>query len=90
MWYGRTFKAHRDITHTLGGDGQPAGYAGLVREGRFEEALACIERAMLHTPDDPDLLNCKGVALRGLGRYDEAVACFARSLEIDPRDRRAS
>ncbi len=59
-------------------------------DGEFEDALGAFEQALLLNQDDPDLWNHKGVALRSLGRYDESVECFNRSLEIDPRDKRAS
>ena len=61
-----------------------------LEDGKFENALACFEQALLQNQTDPDLWNNKGVALRSLGRYDEAIECFNRSLEIDPRDKRAS
>ena len=59
-------------------------------EGKFEDALACFDQALLQNQTDPDLWNQKGVVLRSLGRYDEAIECFNRSLQIDPRDKRAS
>jgi Flp pilus assembly protein TadD len=58
----------------------------LIIDGNFEEALSYFEQAMIIQPNNPDLLNKKGVALRGLGRYDEALECFNRSLQLDPRD----
>ena len=62
----------------------------LLEEGKFEQALAFFEQALLKNPNDPDLLNSKGVVLRSLGRYDEAIECFNKSLEIDPRDKHSS
>ena len=56
----------------------------------FESALGFFERALALDPDNADLWNRRGVALRGMGRYEEAVRCFERSLEIEPRDRDAS
>jgi Flp pilus assembly protein TadD len=58
----------------------------LILDGNFEEALSYFEQAIVMQPNNPDLLNKKGVALRGLGRYDEALECFNRSLQLDPRD----
>ncbi|MGB9124722.1 MAG: tetratricopeptide repeat protein [Nitrosotalea sp.] len=58
----------------------------LIIDGNFEEALSYFEQAIVMQPNNPDLLNKKGVALRGLGRYDEALECFNRSLQLDPRD----
>jgi Flp pilus assembly protein TadD len=62
----------------------------LILDGNFEEALSYFEQAIIMQPNNPDLLNKKGVALRGLGRYDEALECFNRSLQLDPRDLDAS
>lgn len=57
-----------------------------IIEGNFDEALSCFDQVIIVQPNNPDLLNKKGVALRGLGRYDEAIECFNKSLQIDPRD----
>ena len=56
----------------------------------FEDALSFFDQALLLKPDDPDLWNDKGIALRSLGRYDEASYCYNRSLQLDPRDRSSS
>ena len=61
-----------------------------IKDGNFEDALDFFEQALLLKPDDPDLWNQKGVALRSLGRYDEASECYNRSLQLDPRDRASS
>jgi tetratricopeptide (TPR) repeat protein len=62
----------------------------LMNDGKFDDALGFFEQALLLNPDDPDLWNHKGVALRSLGRYEESMECFNKSLEIDPRDKHAS
>ncbi|MFQ5572738.1 MAG: tetratricopeptide repeat protein [Nitrosopumilaceae archaeon] len=61
-----------------------------LNEGKFEEALGFFEQALLLDQNNPELWNNKGVALRSIGRYDEAIECFNKSLEIDPRDKKAS
>lgn len=61
-----------------------------LEEERFDEALAFFEQALLLNQDDPDLWNYKGVTLRSIGRHQEAMDCFNKSLEIDPRDKKAS
>ena len=53
-----------------------------LNDGSFEDALSYFEQALLLKPDDPDLWNQKGVALRSLGRYDEASECYNKSLAI--------
>lgn len=62
----------------------------LLENGKFEEALAFFEQALLLDQSNPELWNHKGIALRSVGRYDEALECFNKSLEIDPRDKKAS
>ena len=52
--------------------------------------LDSLNRHFFLNQDDPDLWNCKGVALRSLGRYEESMECFNKSLEIEPRDKHAS
>ena len=61
-----------------------------LNDGNFEDALSYFEQALLLKPDDPDLWNQKGVALRSLGRYNEASECYNKSLQLDPRDRASS
>jgi Flp pilus assembly protein TadD len=61
-----------------------------IEDGQFEEALSHFEQALILQPNNPDVLNKKGVALRGLGRYNEALECFNKSLQLDPRDLDAS
>lgn len=61
-----------------------------LEDGDFDSALGIFEDALSRHPANPDLWNCKGVALRGLGRYAESSECFEESLRIDPRDRYSS
>ena len=62
----------------------------LIIDGNCEDALSYFDQAIVIQPNNPDLLNKKGVALRGLGRYNEALECFNKSLQLDPRDLDAS
>jgi len=62
----------------------------LLEACKFEEALGFFDQALLLNQNDPELWNHKGVALRSMGRYDEAIECFNKSLELDPRDKKAS
>lgn len=62
----------------------------LLDEDKFEDALGFFEQALLLNQNDPELWNYKGIALRSMGRYDEALECFNKSLELDPRDKKAS
>ena len=62
----------------------------LLEAGKFEEALGFFDQALLLNQNDPELWNHKGVTLRSMGRYDDAIDCFNKSLELDPRDKKAS
>ncbi|MFC1981628.1 tetratricopeptide repeat protein [Chloroflexota bacterium] len=64
--------------------------ASLVEEGRNEEALYYLDRAVEILPSDSWALYNRGVALSRLGKYDEALVCFDKMLEIDPESRLAS
>lgn len=62
----------------------------LLSESKFEEALGFFDQALFLNQNDPELWNHKGVVLRSMGRYNEALECFNKSLELDPRDKKAS
>ncbi|HLT35434.1 MAG TPA: tetratricopeptide repeat protein [Enhygromyxa sp.] len=53
----------------------------LQREG---EALASVEQALEHMPDDPRTLYTHGWALANLGRLAEARVSMARVVELEP------
>ena len=61
-----------------------------LESGDFNKALGFFEQALLLNPQNPDLWNYKGTALRSLGRYSESMECFNNSLKIDPRDKFSS
>lgn len=51
---------------------------------RYEEALADWNRALELKPDDPEILNNRGVTYDDLRRYDKALADYNRALEVRP------
>ncbi len=51
---------------------------------RFAEALRAYDRALELDPDDADLHDKRGLALRNLGRLEEAASAFSRAIELDP------
>lgn len=53
--------------------------------GRAEEALVCVNRALVLNPETDLLWTNKGIALRSLGEHQEALACHDRSIEINPQ-----
>jgi len=61
-----------------------------MEKPRSVGALSFFEQAMILEPNNPEIWNQKGSALRSLGRYDEALDCFNRALELEPSDKRSS
>ncbi len=53
---------------------------------RFDRAIACYDRALELSPDDPIVWRRKGFALLKAGRHGEAAASFDQALTIDPGD----
>jgi tetratricopeptide (TPR) repeat protein len=53
-------------------------------EGRFDEALALLDRAKAAAPDAAGILNARGLNLLWLGRHEEAAAEFGAALAADP------
>jgi tetratricopeptide (TPR) repeat protein len=53
-------------------------------EGRFDDALALLERARKAAPRAGGILNAIGLNLLWLGRHDEAAAEFGAALSADP------
>ena len=58
--------------------------SALLRQGRSEQALPPLRRALDLSPREAGLHNNLGLALLGLGRTDEAMMSFTRALEISP------
>lgn len=54
--------------------------------GRLDEALAAYFQLAAAWPDDADLHNNLGAALRGVGRFDASVAHHRRALALRPDD----
>src|SRR4029453_9856072 len=54
------------------------------RAGRYAQAVADLDRALLLDPDNAFALATRGTLSRDLGRHDEAVADLTRALAIEP------
>lgn len=57
--------------------------------GRYEEALASIQRAIALQPDYASAWSNRAVTLWRLGRYDEALASNQRATDIEPSSSQA-
>ena len=56
----------------------------LLKEGRHEEAIACLREGLRLRPDDAPGYNDLGCELVVVGRAEEALPIFARALELRP------
>jgi len=53
-------------------------------QGKFEEAIAAFNKALLIKPDYADAHNNMGVVLKEQGKLDEAIAAYNKALLIKP------
>lgn len=58
----------------------------LCNDGKFDDAVACYDRALELSPADPLLWRRRGFALLKAGGCREAIASFDRALALDPDD----
>lgn len=54
----------------------------LAEEGKYEQALACINEHLRAAPEDPEALNDAGVILHCLGRSDEAIELLIKAKNL--------
>lgn len=57
----------------------------LTREGRHEEAVALLDKALAADPSDAEALNRRAEAQRSRGRHDLALEDLDRLVKLDPR-----
>jgi Flp pilus assembly protein TadD len=65
---------------------QNARGAALLKEGKFEEAAAELQKAAEAAPKSAIIQSNLGYALDRQGRIDEAVAAYRKALELDPEN----
>ncbi len=58
----------------------------LVKQGRYQEALARYERAIRLVRRPSYAWTSRGVAMRYLGRLDEALRCHENAIRLDPEN----
>ena len=56
------------------------------KNGKIEQAIKHLDRALEIDPDDLTGLRNKGIVLVNLNKYEEAIKVIDRVLEIDPND----
>src|SRR5262249_17885296 len=52
--------------------------------GRFDEALASYDRAVVLNPGYAKAFNDRGITLHGLGLLEAALASYDRAIELEP------
>src|SRR5439155_970153 len=58
----------------------------LIKQGRYQEALAHYERAIRLVRRPSYAWTSRGVAMRYLGRLDEALRCHENAIRLDPEN----
>jgi tetratricopeptide (TPR) repeat protein len=58
--------------------------AMLCEQSRCHEAVALLDEALEHRPDDPELHFNHGIALEDLQRFEEAVPAYERCIALQP------
>jgi Flp pilus assembly protein TadD len=58
----------------------------LVKQGRYQEALAYYERAIRMVRRPSYAWTSRGVAMKYLGRLDEALRCHENAIRLDPEN----
>lgn len=61
----------------------------LYNLAKYQEAIACYDRALEIDTKNADAWNNKGFSLSILGKYDEAMVCYDRAIEINPKYEKA-
>ena len=57
-----------------------------IADKKFDAAIKLAEAGLAATPDDADLWNALGVALRASGQAKAALGCYRRALDLRPND----
>ena len=60
------------------------GYREYHSKGLYDLEIECYNKALKIEPDNPRVLNNKGVALIALERYEEAVNCLEQATKLNP------
>jgi len=58
----------------------------LIRNFKYNEALALIDRALLNEPSNKELFSNKGFVCKGLYSYENAIKAYLKALSLSPTD----
>ena len=62
----------------------------LIDDEKYDMAISGLEKALVKSPDDADLLNLLGYSQRKMMRFDDALANYQKALQIEPKHRGAN
>ena len=62
----------------------------LIDDEKYDMAISELEKELVKSPDDADLLNLLAYSQRKLMRFDEALVNYQKALEIEPKHRGAN
>jgi len=62
----------------------------LLDEEQYQKAIDASKKALLKSPDNPDLFNYIAYSHRKLGQFEDAFVYYFKALEIDPEHRGAN
>jgi tetratricopeptide (TPR) repeat protein len=79
-------KADAASTRSLNAIGWSSRGSSLAREGGFDEAIRCYDRALEKDPREHSAILGKASALQQKGDVDGALACYDRLIEVLPND----
>jgi tetratricopeptide (TPR) repeat protein len=54
------------------------------KQGKYEEAIACYDKALAIDNNDVSALYNKGIVLHNQGKYEEAIVWYDKALAIEP------
>lgn len=57
----------------------------LFDDGKYEEAIANLDRAIEKNPDSKNAYLLRGASYDYIGQYDQAIQDYSRAIEIDPQ-----
>lgn len=58
----------------------------LFVQGKYDEAVGCMDKVLEIDPNDATALANKGEALLYLGKYDEAIQSLDKAIKINPKN----
>jgi Flp pilus assembly protein TadD len=89
LWGSMAAAVDTDPAERVAADPDVAAARQAHDRGDWKEAVARLQRAERRFPQDADLQNSLGYALRQMKDYDAAFRHYRKALQIDPRHRGA-